>query len=103
MRRNNNGNICAILNVDGSCIKNPTRADFGGIIRNNSGNYLSGYSGFTYNSKDILLAKLSAIHQGLKLAVNMGIEELVCYSDSLLSINLISGVTSQFHIYVVLI
>jgi len=49
------------------------------------------------------LAELSAIHQGLKLAINMGIEDLVCYSDFLLSINLISGVTSQFHIYVVLI
>jgi len=64
---------------------------------------LSDFSGFIYNSKDILLAKLSAIQHGLKLAINMGIEELVCYSDSLLSINLIFGVTSQFHIYVVLI
>jgi len=103
VRWNNNGNIYAILNVDGSCIGNPTRAGFGGIIHNNFGNYLPGFSGFIYNSKDILLAELSAIHQGLKLAINMGIEELVCYSDSLLSINLISGVTSQFHIYAVLI
>jgi hypothetical protein len=75
VRWNNNGNIYAILNVDGSCIGNPTHAGFGGIIRNNSGNYLSGFSGLIYNSKDILLAELSAIHRGLKLAINMGIEE----------------------------
>jgi len=76
---------------------------FSGIICNNSGGYLPGFLGFIYNSKDILLAELSAIYRGLKLAINMGIDDLVCYSDSLLSINLISGVTSQFHIYVVLI
>jgi hypothetical protein len=37
------------------------------------------------------------------LAIDKGIADLVCYSDSLLSINFISGDTPQFHIYVVLI
>jgi len=37
------------------------------------------------------------------MAINMEIDELVCYSDSLLSINLISGNILQFHIYAVLI
>jgi hypothetical protein len=64
VRWNNNGTICAVLNVDGNCIGNPTRAGFGGIIHNNSGNYLSGFSGFIYNPKDILLAELSAVHHG---------------------------------------
>jgi len=53
-----NGNVCTILNVDGSCIGNPSRAGFGGVIRNNSGNYVSGFSVFIYNFKDILLVEL---------------------------------------------
>lgn len=37
------------------------------------------------------------------MAINMEIDELLCYSDSLISANLIFVNTSQFHIYVVLI
>jgi len=33
----------------------------------------------------------------------MGITELACYSDSLLSINLITGNSSKFHLHAVLI
>ncbi|MCI77048.1 S-like ribonuclease, partial [Trifolium medium] len=36
-----------------------------------------------------MLAELYAIYKGLSLAKDMAIEELVCYSDSLLCINLI--------------
>jgi hypothetical protein len=43
---NNNNYCCIILNVDGSCLGSPVRTGFGGLIRNNSGYYLSGYSGF---------------------------------------------------------
>jgi len=50
-----------------------------------------------------LLAELTTIYHGLRLAKNMGINDLVCYSDSLLSINLIQGDTSHYHVYVVLI
>ena len=37
------------------------------------------------------------------MAIDMGIRDLACYSDSLLSINLIKGGTLHYHIYVVLI
>jgi len=37
------------------------------------------------------------------MAKAMGITELVCYSDSLLSINLIVGNPSRFHVHAVLI
>jgi len=33
----------------------------------------------------------------------MGIEDLVCFSDSQLSVNLITGAVSKFHAYAVLI
>ncbi|XP_024634865.1 uncharacterized protein [Medicago truncatula] len=103
IRWNNNNFDCAILNVDGSCIGSPTRTSFGGLFRNNAGFYLLGFSGSLPSSADILEAKLSAIFHGLTLALDNGIEELVCYSNSLLSINLITGNSPKFHVHAVLI
>ncbi|GAU28886.1 hypothetical protein TSUD_293380 [Trifolium subterraneum] len=100
---NNNNFPGVILNVDGSCLGSPVRAGFGGVIRNESGFYLSGFSGFIQGSSDILLAELFAIYKGLTLAKNMAIDELVCYSDSLHCINLIKGPSIKYHVYVVLI
>jgi len=88
---------------DGSCLGSPTRAGFGGVFRNSAGFYLSGFSGFIPNSTDILLAELTTIYHGLSKAIEMGVDDLICYSDSLLSINLISANTPRFHIYAVLI
>jgi len=95
VRWNNENFSCHVLNVDGSC--------FDGVIRNSVGFYLSGFSGFVPSSTDILFAELIAIHRGLLLAVEMGLEDLVCYSDSLLSVSLIIGHASNFHVYRVLI
>jgi len=92
-----------ILNVDGSCLGTPIRAGFGGVIRNNHGFYLSGFTRRISNSNDILLAELTAIHRGLRLAFDMGLDDLVCYLDSLLSINLITVDTPSYHIYAVLL
>ncbi|GAU40444.1 hypothetical protein TSUD_397630 [Trifolium subterraneum] len=100
---NNDNFSCVILNVDGSCLDSPVRAGYGGIIRNDSGFYLSGFSGFIRESSDILLAELYAIYQGLTLAKDLAIDELVCYSDSLLCINLIKGPIVKYHVYAVLI
>jgi len=43
------------------------------------------------------------MYKGLQLAINLNFEELVCFSDSLLAVNLINRDTSLFHVYVVLI
>ncbi|GAU26946.1 hypothetical protein TSUD_06180 [Trifolium subterraneum] len=100
---NNNNYLGIILNVDGSCLGSPVRAGFGGVIRNDSGFYLSDFSGFIQGSSDILLAELFAIYTGFTLAKNMAIDELVCYSDSFHSINLIKGPSIKYHVYAVLI
>ena len=103
VRWNNENFSCHVFNVDGSCLGVPIRADFGGIIRNSAGFYLSGFSGFIPISTDILFAELTAIQRGLRLAVEMGIEELVCYSNSMLSIKLLTGHVLNYHVYAVLI
>ena len=92
-----------ILNVDGSCLGTPIRAGYGGLIRNNAGLFLKGFFGFIQASMCILLAELTSIHKGFHLAVDMGIKDLVCFSDSQPSINLITRVVSKFHVYAVLI
>jgi hypothetical protein len=65
--------------------------------------FLAGFSGFLPSSLDILQAELTSIYYGLSMAKDMGITELVCYSDSLLSINVINSSSCKFHVYAVLI
>jgi len=80
---NNNNLADVILNVDGSCVGSPIRTGYGGVLRNNTGFYLSGFSGFIHDSSDILYAELYAIYKGLLLAKDLEIINLDCYSDSL--------------------
>jgi len=91
------------LNVDGSCSGDPIRAGFGGVFRDTTGTYIAGYSGHITQSQDILFVELTALYHGLRLAISLNFEELVCYSDSLLAMNLIKEDLNQFHVYVVLI
>jgi len=79
IRWNNENFSYHVLNVDGSCLDVPIRARFGVIIRNSAGFYLLGFSRFIPSSTDILFAELTAIQQGLRLAVKMDIEEMVCF------------------------
>lgn len=90
MRWNNNNFDCVVLNVDGSCSGSPIRAGYGGIFRNSAGLFLSGFSGYLASTSDILMAELTAIHHGMLLAMDLGIDDMVCHSDSLLSIQLLT-------------
>jgi len=68
---NNNNHSSIILNVDGSFLGSLIRVRFGGLSRNNEGNYLSGFSGYIHNSSGILQVELLAIYQGLVLWILM--------------------------------
>ena len=94
---------CYILNVDGSCLGSPQRADFGGLLRNNAGLFISDFSGHIVHSDDILLAELHAIHTGLQMVSNLNIADFVCQSDSLHCVSLINGPTMEYHVYATLI
>jgi len=88
---NSNNHPRTILNVDVSCNKTPIPTGFGGVVCNNADFFLFGFSGLIPHSTDILLVELSAIHHGFRLAINMGFEDVACYSNSLILVNLITG------------
>ncbi|XP_024640517.1 uncharacterized protein [Medicago truncatula] len=90
-------------NVGGSCLGNPQRSEFGGLLRKNAGLFVYGLSGNIANAFDILLAELHAIFQGLRMVSDMGISDFVCYSDSLHYVSLINDPSMRFHVYVTLI
>jgi len=103
IRWNSNNHMCSILNVDGSCNDDPICSSFGGVLRNSTSNYLSGFSGFINNSQDILFVELTTLHQGLILAISLNCGNLACYSDSLLAVNLIRDDLPRYHVYDVLV
>jgi len=55
------------VNVDGSSFGNPGNASFGGLLRNNSGVWIHGFSRSCGRASN-LLAELSAIWRGLQIA-----------------------------------
>ncbi|MCI26345.1 replication protein A1-like protein, partial [Trifolium medium] len=69
----------------------------------NRGPPYQGFSGFIQGSSDILHVELYTIYKCLLLAIDMRIDELVCYSDSLHCIYLIKGPQVKYHIHAVLI
>jgi len=91
IRWNDNNITGVILNVDGSCHGSPIRTGFSGVMRNDTGLFLAGFSGFILGSDDILLSELSTIYHGLIMSNDLGYKEFACYSDSLVCINRING------------
>lgn len=63
------------LNTDGVSFENPGKDGGGGIIRDNQGNWVKGYSraiGFTTS----ITTELWALRDGMNLAIQMGIQQL---------------------------
>jgi ribonuclease HI len=90
--------IAVILNVDGSSLGNPGPSGFGGVLRQDNGNWIFGFAG-TVGISTILHVELLAIYHGLKVAWDQGYRNIICYSDSTLSIQLVEGEVSPWHHY----
>lgn len=56
-----------------------------------------------FSLKLLTLSRNHALPKGLQLTWNMGIQKLVCYSDSLHAIELIQKPEHQFHTYAAII
>ncbi|GAU35798.1 hypothetical protein TSUD_155730 [Trifolium subterraneum] len=88
--------LCLKLNVDGSSFGNPGRASFGGLIRNDIGDMMHGFSGSCGHASN-LLAEFYAILKGLQLAWDLGFCTIILESDSKSAIDLILEDDNNFH------
>lgn len=69
------------VNVYGSSYGNPGRARFSGFLRNNCGDWITGFFGFCGLASN-LYVELLAIFTGLHVAWNAGFRLLVLESNS---------------------
>lgn len=90
------------MNVDGSSFGNPGNAGFGGLIRNNFGEWITGFSGSCGISTS-MNAELLAIADGLKLAWYEGFRDVICESDSKTAVTLVQNGVSKVHLYAPLV
>ena len=82
------------LNTDGSAMKNPDRAGGGGLLRDHDGVWLKGFArglGFTNN----ILAELWALRDGLLLAKELGLQQLIIELDALSVVILMNNETEN--------
>jgi len=85
------------VNVDGSSLSNPGRSGFGGLIKNNNGDWLLGLSGFC-GITSCMAAELYVIFHCLRIAYDAGHRNIILESDSRMALDLImSDVQSHHH------
>ena len=70
------------MNSDGSVINNPDKAGGGGLFRDHEGNWVKGYArGIGHTNS--FLAELWALRDGLNIAREMGVSNLIIELDAL--------------------
>lgn len=77
------------VNVDGSSFGNPGRAGYGGLVRNNLGEWICGFYG-SCGVADNLTTEIYAIMHGLDLAWNRGYRDVILETDSKSAIDLLN-------------
>ena len=87
-----------VLNVDGSALTNPGKAGYGGLVRNFEGKFQFAFYG-SVGLSNILHAEIHALMIGIKLCWEAGYKKLVCFSDSLHVVQLLSKKVSRLHHY----
>ena len=70
------------LNIDGSVNGTPHRVAYGGVLRDNAGEWICGYYGFLGN-EDILFMELTSIRVELSTNWNLGFNKIWCETDSM--------------------
>jgi ribonuclease HI len=88
------GTVC--LNVEGRLLGSVRTTSFGGLLRNNTGEFLGGFYG-TAAEPNVLYAEIMAILHGFEVCWNKGFRNVVCYSDSLQAVTLVKEGVSLFH------
>ena len=87
------------LNTDGSCLGNPRKAGFGGLLRDDQGAWIHGFSA-KIDIIDVLAAELHAMRFGLSLAWDLGHRNILCEIDSKEAVRLTTAdAFPYFHIH----
>jgi ribonuclease HI len=82
--------------VDDSLLGSTNTSGYGGLLRNNNGDFLLGFYGAAANPS-ILLAELMVVLHGLQICWDKGFRRITCFSDSLQTVNLIRDGVSAHH------
>ena len=91
-------NDTMVLNVDDNALTNPGKAGYGGLVRNFEGKFQLAFCG-SVGLSNILHAEIHALMIGIKLCWEAGYKNLVCFSDSLHVVQLVSKEVSRLHHY----
>nr|XP_027103068.1 uncharacterized protein LOC113724357 [Coffea arabica] len=78
------------LNVDGSSLGNPGDSGGGGLVRDNSGCFLYGFSSY-YGWQTNMHAEASARLEGIQLCLSQGYGHVLVELDSLTLLNVVQG------------
>nr|KYP69613.1 Putative ribonuclease H protein At1g65750 family [Cajanus cajan] len=87
-----------MVHVDGSALGSPGPAGYGGLCRDNFGLCLMGFYK-DVGVADNLKVELLVILHGMKLAWRANFHNILCVSDSLLTVNLVLRPLDVFHKY----
>lgn len=78
------------MNTDASCMGNPGKASYGGIIRDESGGWVKGFNGKLPGLYSPLEAEAWAIIKGLKIVKKFGFRKVLVETDSVAAMQLFS-------------
>jgi len=95
-----------LINVTKESIYNNKKSNFGyptcshlkDKFLNDNGSWIHGFAG-NIGFSNILYAELLAMYHGLRFAWELEVTNLVCYSDSKTTINLIFATVNDWHHY----
>ncbi|XP_057432793.1 uncharacterized protein LOC130725593 [Lotus japonicus] len=79
------------LCTDGSRPHDSHEIGGGGVLRDRDGRWLTGFAAF-WGVGDVLMSELRALHEGLKLVWDLGYRRVVCRSDCMELVGLVTGV-----------
>jgi len=88
-----------VLNVDDNTLTNPGKAGYGGLIRNFEGKFQFAFYG-SVGLSNILHAGIHALMIEIKFCREAGHKKLICFSDCLNVVHLVSKEVSRLHHYV---
>jgi len=91
-----------VLNVDGNSFGNPRISGFGDALHRNDGSWLYGFAG-NVGISTVINVELLTLYHGLKAAWERGYRDVICYSDSTLTVQLVSTTANPWHHYVAII